>query len=156
MDHILWMAGPATAVSGSVSASMPELPQFDNTMGAVMHLASGATAQLHASWAATVAAGQRGALGTRGTILLEGDSIWTISRVRMRTARDEAEQVFELGGSAATDMGYRALAEHFVACIREDREPQPGLRAGLAALDVSLGVLTASRARSVVALPERD
>jgi predicted dehydrogenase len=150
IDHVRWIAGPVSAAVGVVERTIPDLPTFDNTMSALLYLERGGSAQLHASWGSAVAAGQRGVIGTRGAVVVEGQSIWDLTRLRWRSDESGAEQVVELQGPIATDMGYRAMARHFVDCIRRDVRPTPTLRDGLAALDVSLAVLRSAETRQVV------
>jgi predicted dehydrogenase len=155
IDHVRWIAGPINAAIGVVERSMPDLPTFDNTMSALLYLERGGSAQLHASWASSVAAGQRGVIGTKGAVVVEGQSIWDLTRLRWRSDDSGAEQIVELQGPIATDMGYRAMARHFVDCIRRDVAPTPSLRDGLAALEVSLAILRSSASRQVEAVEPR-
>jgi predicted dehydrogenase len=152
IDHVRWIAGPITAAVGIVERTIPDLPGFDNTMSALLYLERGGSAQLHASWAAAVAAGQRGVIGTKGAAVVEGQSIWELSRLRWRSDDSGDEQVVDLRGPIATDMGYRAMARHFVDCIRRGVAPAPTLRDGLAALDVSIAILRSAETGQVVPL----
>ncbi len=156
IDLIRWIAGPITAVSGLVAATWPDFPTFDNTMGAILYLESGAMGQLHASLVSPVGASQRGVIGTRGTALIEGKGIWDLPRMRWRTEGAESEQVIDLPGPLADDMGYRSMARYFLDCIREDQRPRPTARDGLAALEVSLAILRAAAERQVVSVPVRS
>jgi predicted dehydrogenase len=155
IDHVRWIAGPITAAVGTVERTISDLPTFDNTMSALLYLERGGSAQLHASWASAVAAGQRGVIGTKGAAVVEGQSIWDLTRLRWRSDDSAAEQVVDLQGPIATDMGYRAMARHFVDCIRRDVAPTPTLRDGLAALEVSLAILRSAETRQVVPVEPR-
>lgn len=155
IDHVRWIAGPISGAIGIVERSLPDLPAFDNTMSALLYLERGGSAQFHASWASAVAAGQRGVIGSRGAVVIEGESIWELSRIRWRSDDSREEQAIELRGPLATDMGYRGMAQHFVDCIQRDVMPTPTVRDGLAALEVSLAILESAETRQVVSTEPR-
>jgi predicted dehydrogenase len=155
IDHVRWLAGPIAGAVGTVERTIADLPTFDNTMSALLYLERGGSAQLHASWASAVAAGQRGVIGTKGAVVVEGQSIWDLTRVRWRSDDSADEQVVDLRGPIATDMGYRAMARHFVDCVRRGVAPTPTLRDGLAALEVSLAILRSAETRQVVSVEPR-
>jgi predicted dehydrogenase len=151
IDQIRWIAGPITGVYGAVSRTLQELPAFDNTMSAVLHLQRGGNALLHSSWASALHSTFGGIIGTHGTLLTHHAGL------RLRTLGMEADRVIEVPpppeplppeppfphpGSLTWDL--RAPDRYFVECIRDERRPELTMRDGLAALEVSLAILKSS------------
>jgi predicted dehydrogenase len=159
IDLFRWIAGPLTGVYGAVSRTLPELPAFDNTMSALLHLQGGGTGLLHASWASTLHSSHSGIIGTRGTLVSSGDGL------RLKTAGMDSDRIIEAPpppeplppeppfphpGSLTWDL--RAPDRYFVECIRDDRPPEITMRDGLAALEVSLAILKSSAEQQRVAV----
>jgi predicted dehydrogenase len=151
IDQIRWLAGPITAVVGRVSRTLADLPAFDNSMAALLTLQGGGTGVLHASWASTLSSGQNGIIGTRGAVLSSGPGL------RFRTVEMAEEQLLEPEASlppmepwaphphrGSLSWDFRVADRCYVDCIREQWPPPATVRDGLAALEVSLAILSSS------------
>jgi predicted dehydrogenase len=157
IDLFRWIVGPITAVSGRVSRSLPDLPDFDNTMAALVQFQNGAAGVLHASWASTIQSGHSGIIGSRGTVVSGSGGL------RLRTQRMESEQMLKPDnelpplpaspphphpGSLTWD--FRAADRNYVDCIRSGGRPESTVRDGLAALEVSLAIVQSSDESRIV------
>src|SRR5579871_3799168 len=89
IDQIRWIAGPITGVYAAVSRTLPDLPTFDNTTSAVLHLQCGGAGLLHSSWASAIHSSQSGIIGTRGTLVTHPGGL------RLRTLDMEADRIIE-------------------------------------------------------------
>jgi myo-inositol 2-dehydrogenase/D-chiro-inositol 1-dehydrogenase len=143
IDLVRWALGEVDSVSGSTSGSLPELEGYDDTLSAVLRLDGGAAVTLSISWSSAVSLSSRGFVGGEGAACLVGPDMWTVTELRWGRA-GEPETVEPIDAVEGDDLGYRAASEHFIACLREDRDPEASVRDGLAALEVSLALLTSA------------
>jgi myo-inositol 2-dehydrogenase/D-chiro-inositol 1-dehydrogenase len=143
IDLVRWTFGEIDSVSGSTSSSLPELEGFDDTLSAVLRLEGGSAVTLAVSWSSAVSTSSRGFVGAGGGAVLVGLDMWTVTELRWARA-GEPETGEPIDPSEGADLGYRAASEHFIDCMREDREPEVTPRDGLAALEVSLALLTSA------------
>lgn len=151
IDLVRWALGEIDSVSGSVSSSLPELEGFDDTLSAVLRLAGGSAVTLSVSWSSAVSLSSRGFVGSGGAACLVGPDMWTVTELRWAGA-GAPETVEPIDAAEGADLGYRAASEHFIACLREDREPEVTVRDGLDALEVSLALLTSAAENRTVSL----
>jgi myo-inositol 2-dehydrogenase/D-chiro-inositol 1-dehydrogenase len=151
IDLVRWALGEVGSVSGSTSSSLPELEGYDDTLSAVLRLGGGSAVTLSISWSSAVSLSSRGCVGGGGAACLVGPDMWTVTGLRWARA-GEAETVESIDAAEGNDLGYRAASEHFIACLREDREPEVTVRDGLAALEVSLALLTSAAENRTVSL----
>lgn len=143
IDLVRWALGEIGSVSGSTASSLPELEGFDDTLSAVLRVEGGPAVTLSVSWASAVSTSSRGFAGTGGAAVLVGPDMWTVTELRWARAGG-SETAEPMDPTEGADLGYRAASEHFIACIREDRDPEVTVRDGLAALEVSLALLTSA------------
>lgn len=139
IDLVRWTFGEIETVTGATSSALPELEGFDDTLAAVLQVAGGPPVTLTISWSSAISTSSRGITGTEGAACLVGPDMWTLSELR-RARAGEPETIEPIDPAEGTDLGYRAASEHFVACLREDREPEVTVADGLAALEVSLAL----------------
>ena len=159
IDILRWIAGEVTTVSATVYESISAYPGFDNNTSAVMTLACGGSAAIHASWSSHLGRSSRGIIGTKGTAYLEGPSMpssfsrakWEFKTLRWKTAdMDEAAEE-ELDDTYwDIDLTYAAENSHFLDCVANDHELSVTGEDGLAALKISLAILRSHREQAVV------
>lgn len=147
IDLVRWVFGEIDLVAGSTATSLPELEGFDDSVNAVLWVAGGPAVTLTVCWSSAISMSSRGAVGTDGSICLVGPDMWTISELR-RAGTGEAEAVEPIDPVEGTDLGYRGASEHFLECIREGVAPEVTPHDGLAALEVSLSLLSAAGDRA--------
>ncbi|MFC1712601.1 Gfo/Idh/MocA family protein [Candidatus Poribacteria bacterium] len=161
IDLLRWMAGEVTSVSSAVYESISALPGFDNNTTAVMTLACGGSAVMHASWSSHLGRSSRGIIGTKGTAYLEGPSMpssfhrskWEFRTLRWKTADMEEAAEEELDETYwDIDSTYAAENDRFLDCVMSDCEPLMSGEDGLAALKISLAILRSHREQAVVVL----
>ena len=138
IDMLRWIVGEVTSVSATVYESVPAYPGFDDNGTAVMTLACGGSAVIHASWSSHLGRNSRGIIGTKGTAYLEGPGLWTLKTLRLKTDEMDEETAEELDDS---DFSYAAENDHFLDCVANDLELLVTGDDGLAALKVSLAML---------------
>jgi predicted dehydrogenase len=139
IDLVRWALGEVGSVSGSTTSSLPELEGFDDTLSAVLRVEDGPVVALSVSWASAVSTSSRGFVGTGGSAMLVGPDMWTVTELRWARS-DGPEAIETIEPAEGSALGYRAASEHFVACVREGRDPEVGVRDGLVALGVSLAL----------------
>lgn len=154
IDFIRWGLGELVAVAGSTSSSLPELPDHEDTLHALLWLEHGAAVSLTISWASAVGTSSRGIVGTDGAACLLGPNMWTLSELRWARSGEE-ETIEPIDEREGADLGYLQESRHFVECLRQDRAPDVTVRDGLAALEVSLALRTSAADGRVVRLPWR-
>jgi predicted dehydrogenase len=152
VDFIRWAFGEVVAVAGSTSSSLPELPDYDDTLHALLWLEQGAAVTVTISWTSAIGMSSRGIVGTDGAACLLGPSMWTLTELRWaRSGEDETlDPIDEREGA---DLGYAEESRYFVECLRQDRAPEVTVRDGLAALEVSVALRTSAADGRVVRLP---
>jgi len=123
----------------ATSSALPELEDFDDTLAGVLQVADGPPVTLTISWSSAISTSSRGVTGTDGAVCLVGPDMWTLSELRWARA-GAAETLEPIGPAEGADLGYRAASEHFIGCLREEREPDVTVADGLAALEVSLAL----------------
>jgi myo-inositol 2-dehydrogenase/D-chiro-inositol 1-dehydrogenase len=143
IDLVRWALGEIGAVSASVSSSLPELEGFDDTLSAVLRVEGGPAVTLAVSWASAVSTSSRGFVGTGGAACLVGPDMWTVTELRWARA-GEAETVEPIDPVEGEDLGYLAASEHFIECVREERDAEVTVQDGLVTLEVSLAMLTSA------------
>ncbi|HSD48779.1 MAG TPA: Gfo/Idh/MocA family oxidoreductase [Actinomycetota bacterium] len=139
IDLVRWALGEVGTVAGTTSSVLPELEGFDDTLSAVLRLEGGPAVTLAVSWSSALSTSSRGFVGSGGAAELVGPDMWTVTELRWAST-GEPEMIEPIDTVEGADLGYRAASEHFIACLREDREPEVTVRDGLAALEVSLAL----------------
>jgi len=143
IDLVRWALGEIGSVSGSTASSRPELEGFDDTLSAVLRVEGGPAVTFSVSWASAISTSSRGFVGTGGGAMLVGPDMWTVTELRWARS-GQPETVEPIDPAEGADLGYRAASEHFIACIREGRDPVVTVHDGLAALEVSLALLASA------------
>lgn len=143
IDLVRWAFGEVVSVTGATASSLPELEGFDDSLSAVLRVEDGPAVSLAVSWSSAVSTSSRGVVGTDGAACLMGPDMWRLTELRWARS-GEPETVETVDPVEGADLGYRAASEHFVACLREDREPEVTAHDGLAALEVSLALLASA------------
>lgn len=139
IDLVRWTFGEIETATGVTSSALPELEGFDDTLAAVLQPADGPPVTLTISWSSAISTSSRGVTGTDGAACLVGPDMWTLTEFRwVKTGAAETIEPIDLAEGA--DLGYRAASEHFVGCLREQRDPDVTTADGLAALEVSLAL----------------
>lgn len=151
IDLVRWALGEVTTVVGITSSSLPELEGFDDTLNAVLRLGDGSAVTLSISWSSAVSLSSRGFVSAGGAACLVGPDMWTVTELRW-AGSGELETVEPIDAAEGADLGYRAASEHFIACLREERDPEATVHDGLAALEVSLALRKASMSGRTVRL----
>ncbi|MCZ6677671.1 MAG: Gfo/Idh/MocA family oxidoreductase, partial [Candidatus Poribacteria bacterium] len=153
IDLLRWICGEVTSVHGQIR-NATTIDGYNDNMCAVMSLANGAMANFHVSWASAIGFNSRGIIGTEGAVSVDGDGIWKLSRIRLKTASSASEAVTEISADEATNMAYQEEGQHFVDCLESGEAFLVTEQDGLAALKVSLGIHKSSETGCVVSLSE--
>ena len=143
IDLVRWTFGEVDSVAAATSSSLPELAGFDDTLNGLLRVDGGPAVSLAVSWSSAISTSSRGAVGTGGAACLIGSDMWTVSELRWAHAGEPAT-VEHIDAVEGADLGYGAASDHFIDCLRADRDPEVTVRDGLAALEVSLALLTSA------------
>ncbi len=149
IDMIRWMAGEIESVKAYTNESITELPGFDDNANVVMKLKNGAIASIHASWSSHIGLNARGMIGSEGTAIVEGHSIWHTDRFRFKTADMEYEQM-EMIEDKLDALSYLEEVRHFVSCVEKDQQPQTTARDGLMTVKISQAILSSAKTNETV------
>lgn len=98
------------------------------------------------SWLSTLADTSAGIIGTKGTILLQGN------QVTKKLLDSDQEKVFQFNGDTMMSDAYLAQEREFIACIKEDKKPSADIHAGRKATLVALAVQDSAQTNEVVYL----
>ncbi|GAA1996807.1 Gfo/Idh/MocA family protein [Microbacterium ulmi] len=142
IDLLRWIGGDIVAATGHVDETRPDLPGFDETMGATLRFASGASAVLQVSWQSRVERNVLGVIGTLGTAVLEGSGLWTSSTLTVATADGTTTRAFS--PDEADEDGYGGQAEGFVRLVRGEQVDHADAEDGLATVEISTRILRSS------------
>lgn len=153
IDLIRWIAGEIVAVRAHVAGSRKDLPGFDDNAGIVFTLQSGASAVIHASWSSHVGQNSRGVIGTKGTAMVEGRSLWDLVNFRWKTLSTRHE-ITEHINDRFDASSYEKENRYFVECVRSDTAPELTGEDGLQALRISHAILASSKDGRVVRIPD--
>jgi myo-inositol 2-dehydrogenase/D-chiro-inositol 1-dehydrogenase len=97
------------------------------------------------SWLSALSDTSAGIVGTKGTILLQNNT------VTKKLIDGEAEEKTEFSGDLMAE-AYLAQEREFIDCIKADRQPPASIYDGRAATAIALAVLASSRTDSVVTI----
>ena len=151
IDMIRWMAGDIESVKAYTNESIVDLPGFDDNANVVMKLKNGAIAAIHASWASHIGMNARGMIGSEGTAIVEGRSIWDTERFRIKTSDMEYEQM-ELIEDKLDASSYLEEIKHFASCIEKDVKPQTTAKDGLMTVKISQAILSSAKTGAAVTI----
>jgi predicted dehydrogenase len=160
VDLLLWMMGPAAAVSGFTAMLAHERIEVEDTAVAVIRFRSGAlgviqaTTSVHPGYPKTIAIH-----GDRGSAVIKQDDVirWDFNP---ETEEDRAvkvrfaAKVGATGGAAdpkaISHEGHRRQLADFVAAVRENRSPRVDGRQGRKSVDLICAIYESNRTGSVV------
>jgi predicted dehydrogenase len=160
VDLLLWMMGPAAAVSGFTAMLAHERIEVEDTAVAVIRFRSGAlgviqaTTSVHPGYPKTIAIH-----GDRGSAVIKQDDVirWDFNP---ETEEDRAvkvrfaAKVGATGGAAdpkaISHEGHRRQLADFVAAVRENRSPRVDGREGRKSVDLICAIYESNRTGSVV------
>lgn len=145
IDLLRWLGGEILSATGVVHESDPDLPGYDDTMAASIRFVSNATGVLQVSWASRLQYNQLGVFGTRGADIISGAGMWA-SDFHSSSRAGEADPVcVAIDAATANDDGYGGENRTFLALIRGEDVPYPGVYDGLRTVEISHDVLASSR-----------
>jgi UDP-N-acetyl-2-amino-2-deoxyglucuronate dehydrogenase len=163
VDLLLWMMGPAAAVSGFTAMLAHERIEVEDTAVAVIRFRSGAlgviqaTTSVHPGYPKTIAIH-----GDRGSAVIEQDDLirwdFTPETDEDRAVKTRfAAKVRASGGAAdpkaISHEGHRRQLADFVAAVRENRPPKVDGREGRKSVDLICAIYESNRTGKVVELP---
>ena len=164
VDLLLWMMGPAAAVSGFTAMLAHERIEVEDTAVAIVRFRSGAlgviqaTTSAHPGYPKTIAVH-----GDRGSALIEQDDVlrWDFMP---ETDADRAMKVRfsrKIGGSggsadpkAISHEGHRRQLADFVEAVRGNRSPKVDGREGKKSVDLICAIYESNRTGKAVVLSE--
>ena len=152
IDMMRWLVGDVTSVSANTLESIQQLPGFDDNVSATLTLKNGGIGNINASWSSYISENTRGVIGTKGTMIIGGKSIWDVDRIRLLTA-DMENEVDEIIDNDTLD--YRSYLEEnreFVNCLEKGIPVPINARDGWQALKISHAILESARTRKAVVI----
>jgi predicted dehydrogenase len=161
-DFFRWFfVSEATSVVARIgNLSYPELGVDDYGI-ATYTLGCGAIATVESTWHAAdwygpMASPDRCTLtGTRGEIELHYQKSPQIE-ISSLDEPYRGRVYFDWAGEERYEICYRNILEEFVACVREDRAPQPDAEDGRKALEMVLAAYAADRDNRAVGFPDHE
>ncbi|MCD8011299.1 MAG: Gfo/Idh/MocA family oxidoreductase [Lachnospiraceae bacterium] len=154
IDMIIQLGGPIRDVKADIRGTFQDVPEFDNNVHASMNLESGAMANLYATWSSWLNGSSRGVVGTEGTAILEGDSLFDFNRLRLKTSKMEYEEVIELQDiyNFDTSPSYTNITRHFLESLEANKTSTVSGEYALSTLRVSHAILDAAATQQTVKL----
>ena len=164
VDLLLWMMGPAVAVTGLAATLAHERIEVEDTAVAAVRFRSGAlgviaaTTSVHPGYPKQIAIH-----GDRGSAVIEQEDVLKWDFSPSTPADDEvkarfAAKVGASGGAAdpksINHEGHQRQLADFVDAIRENRPPKVDGREGKRAVDLICAIYESNRTGRVVTLPE--
>lgn len=154
IDMILQLAGNVKDVKSDIRGTFQDVPEFDNNVHVSMNMESGAMALINASWSSYIKGSTRGVIGTKGTVYLEGDDLFDFTRLRIKTADMEHEEVIKLNDTynLATCPSYTNATKHFIDVMNGDAENTVSGAYALRTLKISHAILDSAKKQVPVTL----
>lgn len=154
IDMVLQLAGPIVDVKADIRGTFADVPQFDTNAHVSFNLKSGGMALIHSSWSSHLKGSSRGVIGTKGTVILEGDDLFDFTRIRTKTAEMEYEEVIKVNDTynLLTCPSYYNANKHFIDCILKKTESTVSGAYALSTLKVSHAILQSAKTQQVVTL----
>lgn len=143
-DTIRWLFGEIESISARVRCSREDLPGIDDQASVSLDTSSHVIATITASWSSSISTGSRGIIGTKGTVEMRGDDIWSVSSVRWKDLATGGVQERTFSETLGWE-AYTGLSEAFIDAIRGGQTCVPDASDGLEALRISLAALRSSR-----------
>ena len=154
IDMILQLAGPIRDVKADIRGTIADVPEFDTNAHVSFNLASGAMALIHSSWSSHLRGSTRGVIGTKGTVVLEGDDLFEFTRLRLKTEDMPYEEVTKINDTynLFTCPSYYNANKHFIDCIVNKTESTVSGAYALGTLKASHAILDSARTQQVITL----
>lgn len=162
VDLLLWMMGPAAAVSGFTAMLAHERIEVEDTAVAIIRFRSGAlgviqaTTSVHPGYPKTIAIH-----GDKGSVTIEQDDVmrWDFTPETELDRELKARFAAKAGASggaadpkAISHEGHRRQLADFVGAVRADRPPQVDGREGRKSVDLICAIYESNRTGRVVEL----
>lgn len=154
IDMVWQLLGPVASVRADVRGTFADAPAFDNNVNALLSMRNGAMGVLHASWSSHLKMSARGVVGTRGTVILEGDDLFDFNRLRLRTADMPHEHLIRLDDvyHFATCPSYLNANRYFLECQDKGEDGSASGRHALETLKISHAILESARTQTAIPL----
>lgn len=154
IDMIWQLLGPVASVRADVRGTFADAQAFDNNVNALLSMRNGAMGVLHASWSSHLKMSARGVVGTRGTVILEGDDLFDFNRLRLRTADMPREHLIRLDDvyHFTSCPSYLNANRYFLECLDKGADGSASGRHALETLKVSHAILESARTQTTVLL----
>jgi predicted dehydrogenase len=147
IDLLRWLGGEVVEASGEVIESRGNLPGYDDTMVATLRFASGASGLLQVGWSALVEENEVGVMGAHRAAVIDGSGMWRSDRLRVGDRQDRTVEKAQFHEPDATDDGYSGQTKTFLALARGEQVDHPGVRDGVATVEISHKILNSSHGR---------
>jgi predicted dehydrogenase len=154
IDMIIQLGGRIASVKADVYGTITDIPQFDNNANVCLNLESGAMGVIHASWSSYLKSSSRGIIGTKGTVVLEGDDLFDFTRLRIRTQDMDHEEIYMLNDryNFSTCPSYYNANKYFIDCILNEESSSVSGEYALSTLKVSHAILESAKIQQVIKL----
>lgn len=152
VDMMIQLAGAVKDVKADIRGTFADVPEFDNNVHASFNMHSGAMGLIHASWSSFIKGSTRGVIGSKGTVYLEGDDLFDFSRLRIKTADMDCEQVWKLNDTyeLATCPSYTNAAQHFLDVMHGKAENTVSGEYALHTLKISHAILDSNESQQKI------
>jgi predicted dehydrogenase len=149
IDMLLHLVNGIVSVSANTYGTIPELPTFDNNSSVTFRLKNGGTGTIHSSGSSYLGYNSRGVIGTKGTAMLTGDTVFDFTNFIIKTDDMPYPQSTKIDDRFAwerqTHQSYVEINRHFKECIEQDLLPLASGEDGLRALIFSQAILESNR-----------
>ena len=154
IDMVLQLAGPILDVKADIRGTFEDVPQFDNNAHVSFNLKSGGMALIHSSWSSHLNGSARGVIGTKGTVILEGEDLFDFTRIRIRTQEMQYEEMIKVNDTynLLTCPSYYNANKHFIDSIVNNTESTLSGAYALGTLMISHAILESAKTQKVVTL----
>jgi len=149
VDLLLWLAGPVRRVFGRAATQLHPI-EVEDTVVAVLELASGALATLEATTSAYPGYARRLELtGSEGTVILDGDRLAAVDLVSDRCQTGvghQSDTPVNVSSPVVADVSaHRGVIEDFIRAVAEKRPPLVDGAAGRASVAVIEAIYRSSK-----------
>ncbi len=154
IDMVLQLAGPIRDVKADIRGTFADVPQFDTNAHVSFNLGRGGMALIHSSWSSHLKGSVRGVMGTKGTVILEGDDLFDFTRLRLKTNEMPCEEVLQVNDTynLHTCPSYYNVNKHCIECIANKTESTISGAYALGTLKISHAILESAKTQRVVTL----
>jgi predicted dehydrogenase len=143
IDMVRWLGGEIRSVAGqTANVTHPEIDSFDDNTLATMKFDRGAIGLVQNSWTSQVEYLRHGVIGTRGTVMVEGDEWWRLDRLTHATDAETYPTTITFDAQTATEMGYAGETDAFIESLAASEKPPVSVHDGLRALEIGHEIKT--------------